>query len=100
MAKYRLSKRAYADIVGIGAYTIERFGIDQAQRYRDQLERAFQVLADNTTRGRNADDVGPGLKRWNYQSHVVFFRVERQGIVIVRVLHQAMDPARHPMQDD
>ena len=100
VAKYRLSERAYADIIGIGSYTMERFGIEQARRYRDQLERAFQVLADHPARGRTADDVAPGLRRWNYHSHVVFFRPEAQGVVIVRVLHQAMDATRHPMKDE
>mgnify|MGYP003580679656 CR=1 FL=1 len=100
MAKYRLSKRAYPDIVGIGDYTIERFGIEQARRYRDRLEDAFQALADHPNRGRPADDVAPGLRRWNYQSHVVFFRLEARGILIVRVLHQRMDFERHPMSGE
>jgi toxin ParE1/3/4 len=84
MAEYRLSKRAYADIVGIGDYTIERFGIEQARRYRDRLEDAFQALADHPGRGRPADDVAPGLRRWNYQSHAVFFRLESRGIDCAR----------------
>jgi toxin ParE1/3/4 len=100
MAKYRLSSRAYADIVGIGEYTIERFGIEQARRYRDRLDDAIQTLADNPSRGRPADDVAPGLRRWNYQSHAVFFRLEARGILVVRVLHQRMDFERHPMSDE
>ena len=100
MPKYRLSKRAYADIVGIGDYTIERFGIEQARRYRDRLEDALRALADNPNRGRPADDIALGLRRWNYQSHAVFFRLEARGILIVRVLHQQMDFERHPMSDE
>ncbi len=100
MAKYRLSKRAFADIVGIGDYTIERFGIAQARRYRDRLEDALQTLADNPNRGRSTDEIAPGLRRWNYQSRAVFFRLEAQGILIVRVLHQQMDFERHPMSDE
>ena len=100
MAKYRLSKRAFADIVGIGEYTIERFGIEQARRYRDRLEDALQTLADNPERGRAADDIAPGLRRSNYQSHAVFYRLEARGVLIVRVLHQRMDFERHPMSDE
>ena len=100
MAEYRLSKRAYADIVSIGDYTIERFGIEQARRDRNQLEDALQALANSPSRGRPADEVAPGLRRWNYQSHAVFFRLEMRGILIVRVLHQQMDFERHPMSDE
>ena len=100
MAKYRLSKRAFADIVGIGEYTIERFDIDQARRYRERLDDALQAIADNPNRGRPADEIAPGLRRWNYQSHAVFFRLEARGILIVRVLHQQMDFERHPMSDE
>ena len=100
MARYRLSNRAFADIVDIGKYTIERFGIEQARRYRDRLEDALQMLADNPKRGRPAEHIAPGLKRSNYQSHAVFYRLEARGILIVRVLHQQMDFERHPMSDE
>jgi toxin ParE1/3/4 len=100
MVSFRLSTRADADILEIVAYTVKRFGIEQGRRYHDGLKRTFQVLAEHPAKGRAADDIAPGLRRWNYQSHVVFFRLDRDGVVIVRVLHQAMDTARHSMKDD
>ena len=44
MPEYRLSQRADADIIEIATYTIKHFGIVQARRYRDGLERVFQTL--------------------------------------------------------
>jgi toxin ParE1/3/4 len=99
VADYRLSKRADADVLEITSYTIKHFGNDQAQRYHNGLKHAFQLLAHNPARGRPADEVAPGLRRSSYQSHVVFFRTEPQGIVIVRVLHQRMDIPRHQMDE-
>jgi len=44
---YRLSRLAAADLEEIAEYTIERFGINQARRYRDGLKTCFDQLAEN-----------------------------------------------------
>lgn len=95
MAELRLSRRAASDLAEIADYTIAEFGIDQARRYRDQLQACFQSLLANPTLGRSAEEVAPGLRRIRQQAHVVFYRVERDGLLIVRVLHHSMDFERH-----
>ena len=91
MADLRLSRRAAGDLAEIADYTIAEFGIDQARRYRDQLRACFQSLLANPQLGRSAEEVAPGLRRIRQQAHVVFYRVERDGLLIVRVLHHSMD---------
>lgn len=91
MADLRLSRRAASDLAEIADYTIAEFGIEQARRYRDQLQACFQSLLANPQLGRSAEDVAPGLRRIRQQAHVVFFKVERDGLLIVRVLHHSMD---------
>ncbi len=96
MAEYRLSKRAEKDLAEIADYTIETFGIKQSRRYRDELNTCFQTLADNPMLGRSAAlQLAPELRRYEYQSHVVFYIPEVQDILIVRVLHKSMDAPRH-----
>ncbi|WP_425500487.1 type II toxin-antitoxin system RelE/ParE family toxin [Parasphingorhabdus flavimaris] len=65
--------------------------MDQARRYRDQLQACFRSLLANPQLGRSAEEVAPGLRRIRQQAHVVFFRVEGEGLLIVRVLHHSMD---------
>lgn len=91
MADLRLSRRAASDLAEIADYTIAEFGIDQARRYRDQFQACFRSLLDNPQLGRSAEEVAPGLRRIRQQAHVVFYRVERDGLLIVRVLHHSMD---------
>jgi toxin ParE1/3/4 len=55
MADFRLSTRAAADLGGIARHTIEAFGVEQARRYRDDLEACFQTLAANPRLGRSAE---------------------------------------------
>ena len=96
MAEYRLSKSAENDLAEIADYTITTFGIEQSRRYRDELNTCFQNLADNPMLGRNASlDLTPELRRYEYQSHVVFYMPELRDILIVRVLHKNMDAPRH-----
>lgn len=96
MAEYRLSKSAENDLAEIADYTIATFGIEQSRRYRDGLNTCFQNLADNPKLGRSASlDLAPELRRYEYQSHVVFYMPELRDILIVRVLHKSMDAPRH-----
>ncbi len=95
MAGYSLSSKAAADLDGIYEYTILHFGLEQAKAYLFGLHERFQMLAAQPTQGRTADELAPGLRRIEYQSHVVFYMSKDDGIRIVRVLHQRMDVARH-----
>ncbi len=96
MAEYRLSKSAENDLVEIADYTIATFGIEQSRRYRDGLNTCFQTLADTPMLGRSATlRLAPELRRYEYQSHVVFYMPELRDVLIVRVLHKNMDAPRH-----
>jgi toxin ParE1/3/4 len=54
-----------------------------------------QTMADNPGLGRPCDDVRPGLRRLEHRKHVIFYRQEREGILISRILHERMLPDRH-----
>jgi len=95
MNSYRLSRLAAADLQEIAEYTIERFGIMQARRYRESLKTCFVQLANNPTLGKRAEQLMHGLQRFEHQSHVVFYISEPKNILIVRVLHSSMDAPRH-----
>jgi toxin ParE1/3/4 len=95
MAKFRLSRRAEADLLSIGEFTLREWGKSQAARYLGEIETCCQMLADNTALGRPCDHVRPGLRRHEHGKHVLFYRRERNGILVSRILHQRMLPERH-----
>jgi len=95
MAEFRLSRRAEADLLSIGEYTIREWGISQAARYLNELETCCQMLASNPTLGRPCDYVRPGLRRHEHGRHVLFYRQEKNGILASRILHQRMLTERH-----
>lgn len=100
MRAFRFSRRAASGLTEIAEYTFDRWGEKQAIRYIDNLESCCKKLADNPGLGRAADKIRPGLQRIECSGHVVFYRQERAGILIARILHRSMLPGHHPMQDD
>lgn len=100
MSKFRFSRRAEADLLSIGDYTLQKWGSDQAAQYLSELEACCQILANNPAMGRPCDDVRPGLRRHEHAEHVVFYRQKRGGILISRILHRRMLPDRHAIDDE
>jgi toxin ParE1/3/4 len=89
-----ISHEAEADIDRIAAYTTETWGWVQTDRYMGQLEDCFQLLANNPSTGRSCAAIRADLHRFEVGKHVVFYRAEPDGILVVRVLHQQMVPAK------
>jgi toxin ParE1/3/4 len=99
MAAIRFSRRAEADLLEIGEYSLRTWGKAQAARYIDELEMCCQKLADNLALGRSCNDIRTGLRRLEYSKHIVFYRRERTGILVSRILHHRMLPERQSSDD-
>lgn len=96
MLKFQLSRSAESDIALIADYTIYKFGMNQARKYRNGLLEVFGNLADNPGLGRPFIAKGQvGLKRYRYESHMIFYKDTESGILVVRVLGGTMDFKRH-----
>lgn len=95
MAEYRLTPAAERDLEGIWLYTYERWGLEQANRYTDQLTLAFASLAQSPNQAPVCDHIRAGYRRFWIERHMVYFRVVDYGILIVRILHDHMDAPRH-----
>ena len=100
MASFRLSRRADTDLGSVADYTIDKFGEAQARTYRDGLLSAFRLLSENQQMGRLARPFKLGLYRFEHESHVIFYRPEADGILVVRVLPQSMDHPQHLPDSD
>ncbi|MXS81833.1 type II toxin-antitoxin system RelE/ParE family toxin [Nitrosomonas oligotropha] len=53
------------------------------------------LLVKNPQPEHSATELVPNLKRFEYQSHIVFYIPKESHILIVRILHQRMDFWRH-----
>lgn len=92
---YQFTDKAERDLVGIIDYTIQEWGVSQANTYLDGLEMRAQLLAENPDLGTTRETLSQGLFSFPYESHILYYKKQARGIVIVRVLHQHMDPVKH-----
>ncbi len=106
--KLRISRQAWNDLLEVKAYTRERFGHDQMERYEDLIAQALEAIAADPMRGRERPELQPGVRsrhisqRGRRASHLFFYRLGSDGMVeIIRFLHDSMDFARHlPESED
>jgi toxin ParE1/3/4 len=97
---YRLSRLARLDLIEIADYTVDTWGLEQADRYVDGLVGCFERLARTPGIGRPCDRIRPGYRRMEHEMHVVIYRADRESVFISRILHQRMLPSRHLIEDE
>ncbi len=91
MPQYRLLKASEADLEDIWKYTFETWGIRQAGKYLRQLKKRIEALSLHPDIGRKRDSISKGLLCFHEGRHLIIYRKEKKGIVIIRVLHDRMD---------
>lgn len=91
----RKSARAELDLISIWEYSLEQWDATQADRYLDALDNGISALAENPELGVSRDAVRAGYRALVISSHVAYYTISRGAILIVRVLHEGMDPGRH-----
>ena len=60
LLEYRLSPEARNDLEDIWLYTLEEWGLDQANQYIDKLVEVFQIVAESPKRFMSCDDIRLG----------------------------------------
>lgn len=91
---YELSQTADNDLDEIFDYTAAQFGIAQAIKYLSGFEDVFENLCKNPRSGRERIEIRKDLRSVSKESHTVFYRILKDRIWIVRVLHGSRDIAK------
>lgn len=84
--RYRLSGEAVSDLERLHEYGLIHFGYQRASAYYAGFRPFFEALAENPFQAPRVDHVRKGYRRGVYNRHSVYFRVEDESIVIVRIL--------------
>ena len=91
----RVSGPAKRDLERIGEYTRREWGAGQKRKYLDQLRNALASLRDRPGIGAPRNEIDKGLRAYPVGRHIIFYRETEDALLIVRVLHQSMDPEFH-----
>jgi toxin ParE1/3/4 len=113
MFRYRLSEAAQGDILNILDWTHEHFGEAARLRYESLIVAALRDIASQPDRqgSRARPELGTGVRSWHLRlsrehirngpgivrrpRHFLVYRFETGLVVVGRVLHDAMELARH-----
>jgi toxin ParE1/3/4 len=103
---WRFTRHARRDLRETLAYTLDRFGPRQAEAYAGLVDRALEALdGDHLRPGTRArEELGAGVRSVHLAifaakrrgaRHVLFYRPEGSGFVVLRLLHERQEPDRH-----
>jgi toxin ParE1/3/4 len=95
MKKYTTSGKSDRDITDIYKYSAVNFGFAKAGLYLEGMYQTFSRLGDNPGIGPSFSIGRKTYRRFEYESHVIFYKKRARDILIVRVLHERMDAKRH-----
>ncbi len=91
MCNYILSLKTQDDIDEIYLFTKTEFGKHQAITYLLGLKSYFELLVKNPDIGKDRSEIKKGLLSFPYESHIIFYRVFKNHIRIIRVLYGGRD---------
>lgn len=93
--RLELSRRAQADLDDIRDYSVAKFGVERAIAYLDTIEDAFRRILSFPGIGAAVSGLNPPVQSLGCRQHRIFYTVEAGSILVLRLLHKAMDVERH-----
>lgn len=93
--RLELSVKAHTDLDDIRDYSLEQFGLVRAVTYLDALEQAFRRILSFPEIGAPHPTLKPPTRSLACEQHRIFYEVLTDRIVVLRILHKAMDVERH-----
>ena len=95
---FRLTRRAEASLTEIGRWTIENFGLRQAELYEAELLNCCERILNGQAHSRSCavlvDDV-EDLRFIRAGEHFLVFLDRSDEVIIVDILHSRSDLSRH-----
>jgi len=89
---YLISKEALKDIDTIWLYTLERWSLEQADRYYNLIMDEIEYISHNSDAGYDFGNIRKGYQFSKVKSHLIFYKTTDNGKVeIIRILHEKMN---------
>lgn len=100
MAHYRLTKAADQDFERIFEFGIDQFGLAQALDYQNGMTQLFDQVAGQPNLYQAGDHIRQGYRRSVYKAHSIYYRIDDEFVLIVRILGRENPETSLPEQDD
>ena len=93
MKNYELTLAAEEDLRGIWRYTYETWGLDQAEKYFDQIEACCETVGDGRARSKPFEGLSDDVRIHRCERHYIVWLADVRPIIIA-ILHERMDFVR------
>ncbi len=94
MRRLEFTPRARRDIEEIWEYSVDQFGLDKADAYLRDIQRAAMTVTDDPAEDLPAMRFVPATAGSPLAHISCFFKASAARVVIVRILHRRMDFVR------
>ena len=88
---YVISKKAISDLEEIWLYTVEKWSVNQADRYYNLIVDEINFICKNNDAGKSMEHVRKGYRASKVKSHLLFYRIQNNTVEVIRILHERMD---------
>jgi len=92
---YRLTPDAQSDLIEIRRYTVKQWGAAQSQKYLSELRQIIGLLTETPSLGKSRPEVGLDVFSFPHVSHVIYYVVHEQPLLVFGILHKRMVPLNH-----
>jgi toxin ParE1/3/4 len=92
---YSFTDKAENDLEGILSFTLEHWGKRKVVEYLNGIESAALSLCDNPDMGIDRSELSDDIRSFPFESHVIYYTQINAHLIIIRILHAAMDPLLH-----
>jgi toxin ParE1/3/4 len=89
----RYTRAAERDLIDIHAYIAERSPAS-ATRLLNRIDATCQMLAEQPGLGSRRDYIREGMRLWTMGVYLILYRIQAEGVEIVRVVHGRRDLKR------
>ncbi len=91
MRKLLLRPEALNDLEKIYEFTFYTWGQNQAEKYQDELFDSMNSILSDPEIGSKYYFKEGNYRKLNINRHLIFYRLEENTCVVVRILHEKMD---------
>jgi len=95
MAMYKLTMDAQADLIKIRQYTLLQWGNKQSELYLSELQQTIILLSKAPEMGKKRPDVSEHTFSFPHASHVIYYVLHNDYLLVFAVLHKSMVPNNH-----
>lgn len=90
-----ISRSARADLKAIARYSEREWGAARSKSHLAAFAERFALLTRRPKLGAPHDDTSRGHRALPVGRHLVFYRIDRNRLLIIRVQHERMDVKLH-----